>query len=304
VAPAASVELRAGERGVLRLGSRPLLMGVVNASPDSFSDGGRWRTLEDQVALAHSLAAAGADALDVGGESGVANTPAVDPEAEIERVVPLVARIVDELPDVLVSVDTYKPVVARAAVAAGASLVNDVSGLSDLGVAEVCAASGAALVIVHTRAAPKEKLLDPRWDGRVADDARAFFEERIALAGARGVAREQIVLDPGPDLGKTPAQTVEALRSLDAYHAFGRPLLLAISRKDFLGVVTGRPPAQRDAATVAALSWGLDAGAHIFRVHDVAAAADFVAVRSVLRGEASLPSSAELADDLRREPAR
>jgi dihydropteroate synthase len=303
VAPGASVELRAGER-VLQLGSRPLLMGVVNASPDSFSDGGRWPTLDDRVALARDLAAAGADALDVGGESGVTNTPPVDPEVEIERVVPLVSRIVDELPNVLVSVDTYKPVVARAAVAAGASLVNDVSGLRDPGVAEVCAASGAALVIVHTRAAPKEKLLDPRWDGRVVDDARAFFEKRIVLAGARGVAREQIVLDPGPDLGKTPAQTVEALRSLDAYHAFGRPLLLAISRKDFLGVVTGRAPARRDAATLAVLSWGVDAGAHIFRVHDVAAAADFVAVRSVLRGEASLPSGSRLEDELRREPAR
>jgi dihydropteroate synthase len=112
------------------------------------------------------------------------------------------------------------------------------------------------------------------------------------------------VLDPGPDLGKTPAQTVEALQSLDAYQAFGRPLLLAISRKDFLGVVTGRPPAQRAAATLAALSWGVDAGAHIFRVHDVRAAADFVAVRSVLRGEASLQSAARLADGLRREPAR
>jgi dihydropteroate synthase len=303
VAPGASVELRAGER-VLQLGARPLLMGVVNASPDSFSDGGSWPTLDDQVALARDLAAAGADALDVGGESGVTHTPPVDPEVEIERVVPLISRIVDELPDVLVSVDTYKPVVARAAVTAGASLVNDVSGLRDLGVAEVCAASGAALVIVHTRAAPKEKLLDPRLDGRVADDARAFFEERIALAGAWGVAREQIVVDPGPDLGKTPGQTVEALRSLDAYHAFGRPLLLAISRKDFLGVVTGRPPGQRDAATLAALSWGVDGGAHIFRVHDVAAAADFIAVRSVLRGEASLPSGARLADELRREPAR
>jgi dihydropteroate synthase len=303
VPPGASVELRAGER-VLQLGSRPLLMGVVNASPDSFSDGGRWPTLDDQFALARDLAAAGADALDVGGESGVTNTPPLDPEVEIERVVPLISRIVDELPEVLVSVDTYKPAVARAAVAAGASLVNDVSGLRDVGLAEVCAASGAALVIVHTRAAPKEKLLDPRWDGRVVEDTRAFFEERIALAGARGVAREQIVLDPGPDLGKTPAQTVEALRSLDTYHAFGRPLLLAISRKDFLGVVTGRPPAQRDAATLAALSWGLDAGAHIFRVHDVAAAADFVAVRSVLGGEPSLPSRARLADELRRERAR
>lgn len=294
-----SIELRAGDR-VLRLGERPHLMGVVNTSPDSFSDGGRWPTLEAQFERACELADAGATILDVGGESGVTNRPAVPPEEEIARVVPLIERVADAL-DVVVSVDTYKPEVARAAIRAGAGMVNDISGLRSPDVAGACVETGAALVIVHTRAAPKEKLLDPRWDGRVVEDAHAFLHERMTLAMERGVADAQIVLDPGPDLGKTPAQTVEVLHALESFHALGRPLLLAVSRKDFLGVITGRRPAERDAATLAALGYGLDAGAHIFRVHDVAAAADFVAVRAVLRGEAKVAADARLADELRRE---
>jgi dihydropteroate synthase len=297
-----SVALRAGDR-VLRLGpggDGPLLMGVVNASPDSFSDGGRWATTDDQLALARSLVAAGASVLDVGGESGVTNAPPVDPAVEVERVVPLIERIAAEL-DVLVSVDTYKPTVASEALAAGATIVNDVSGLRDPALAEVCARRGAALVIAYTRGEPKLRLLDPRWDGRVVADAHAFFAERIALAEAAGVAPEALVLDPGPDLGKTPAQTVEILRELGSFRSFGRPLLLAVSRKDFLGVVTGRAPAQRGAATLATVAHGVDAGADLVRVHDVAATADFLAVRAVLRGEASIPADARLDEALRRE---
>ena len=297
-----SLELRAGGRA-LPLGKGPLLMGVVNASPDSFSDGGWRSTVDEQVALARALVAAGATILDVGGESGVTNSPPVAPEMEIERLAPLIERIADEL-DVVVSVDTYKPAVAQAAIAAGATMVNDVSGLRDPAVAEVCGRGGAALVIVHTRAKPKVKLLDPGWDGRVVQDAHAFLAERMALAEAQGVPRERMVLDPGPDLGKTPEQTVEVLRDLASFHALDRPLLLAVSRKDFVGVITGRPPAERGAGTLAALAHGLDAGAHILRVHDVGAAADFIAVRAVLRGGADLPAGARLADALRREPAR
>ena len=286
----------------LRLGDRPLLMGVVNATPDSFSDAGRYATLGARVERARSLVEAGADIVDIGGESGVTNRPAVAPDEEIARVVPLIERVAAEL-DTVVSVDTYKPPVARAAIAAGAAIVNDISGLRDPELADVCAETGAALVVMHTRAEPKEKLLDRRFDGRAAEDARSFLAERMALAILRGVAPEQIVLDPGPDFGKTPAQTVEVLRALPSFHALGRPLLLAVSRKDFLGVITGRPPAERGAATLAALSFGLDAGAHIFRVHDVAAAADFIAVRAVLRGDVELPPDASLVEELRRQPA-
>jgi len=290
--------VRAGAR-TLELGSRPWLMGIVNATPDSFSDGGVHRTLDQRVALARELLDAGADVIDVGGESGVTNRPAVDPQEEIARVVPLIERVAGEL-GAVVSVDTYKPAVAAAAIEAGACIVNDVSGLRDPALADVCAQTGAALVLMHTRAAPKEKLLDARWDGRVAADVVAFLRERMALARERGVAEEQLILDPGPDFGKTPAQTVEALRRLDDVHALGRPILLALSRKDFLGAITGRAPRERGAATLAALAWGLDAGGHVFRLHDVAAAADFVAVRDVLAGRRELDAGARLAEALRR----
>jgi dihydropteroate synthase len=191
--------------------------------------------------------------------------------------------------------------VAAAAIAAGAAIVNDVSGLRDPELADVCAATGAGLVLMRTRAAPKEKLLDRRWDGRMADDVVAFLRERIALACGRGVDERQLILDPGPDFGKTPAQTVEVLRRLADVRAFGRPVLLAISRKDFVGAITGRPPRERLAGTLAALGWGADAGAHIFRVHDVREAADYLAVRDVLAGRRELAPDAQLPERLRRE---
>jgi dihydropteroate synthase len=291
--------VRAGDR-TLAFGERPWLMGIVNATPDSFSDAGDHRTLDQRVALARELLAAGADVIDVGGESGVTNRPAVDAREEIARVVPVIERIAGEL-GAIVSVDTYKPPVAAAAIAAGACIVNDVSGLRDPALADVCAETGAALVVMHTRAAPKQKLLDPALDGRMAGDVVAFLRERIALARERGVAEEQLIVDPGPDFGKTPAQTVEVLRRLDEVRALDRPLLMALSRKDFIGAITGRPPRERGAGTLAALAWGLDAGGHVFRLHDVAAAADFIAVRDVLAGRRELAADARLAEELRRE---
>jgi dihydropteroate synthase len=288
--------------GTFELGERPWLMGIVNATPDSFSDGGLHQTLDDRVTLAASLLEAGADVIDIGGESGVTGVPPVAAEEETRRVVPLIERVVGEL-GALVSVDTYKPAVARAAVAAGAAIVNDVSGLMDPELADVCAETGAGLVLMHTRAAPKEKLLDRGWDGRVVADVEQFLRERIATALARGVAFEQIVLDPGPDFGKTPAQTIEVLRALPALRALGRPVLLAVSRKDFIGAITRRPPRARLAGTLAAIGHGVDAGAHILRVHDVAEAADFLAVRAALAGETEVASEVMLATDLRREPS-
>lgn len=289
------MRLRAGDR-VLELGGRPLLMGVVNATPDSFSDAGELNTLEARVARAAELAAAGADILDVGGESAVGGRPPVEAAEEIERVVPVIERIVASL-DVLVSVDTYKPEVAAAAVAAGARMVNDVSGLRDPALAELCAHNGAALVLMHTRVAPKGTLLDPGAYDDVVEDVVVVLRERTAAALSHGVEFEQLVLDPGPDFAKTPAQTVAVLRSLARLHELGRPLLLAVSRKDFIGAVTGRPARERDAGTLAALAAGVDAGAQIVRVHDVAGAADFLAVRAVLRGERELAPAEGLTPD-------
>jgi dihydropteroate synthase len=276
-------------------------MGIVNATPDSFSDGGDRQTLQERVELAARLLDEGADVIDVGGESGVTNRPPVSAEEEIERTLPLVERVAGEL-GALVSVDTYKPEVAQAALAAGAAIINDVSGLRDLTLAEICARTGAALVLMHTRAAPKQKLLDPSLDGQIAADVEGFLSERIAIALDRGMVSEQLLLDPGPDFGKTPAQTIEALRAMERLHRLGRPLLLAASRKDFVGAITGRPPRQRLGGTLAAVGFGLDAGAHMLRVHDVAATADYVAVRAALRGDAEVTPSLRLPVELRREP--
>jgi dihydropteroate synthase len=256
------------------------LMGILNATPDSFSEGRGEEAFATRLARGRALIAAGADILDIGGESARGDRPPVSAAEEISRVCELIRELSRQ---VVVSVDTYKPEVAEAAIAAGASIVNDVSGLRDVALAEVCARGGAALVLTHTRAAPKETVLDPATYDDVVADVVAFLRERIAVAEAAGVA--ELILDPGPDFAKTPAQTVAVLRRLDALRALGRPILLAVSRKDFLGAITGRPPAERDPATLAALAEGVDRGASILRVHDVAGAADFLAVRAVLRGE-------------------
>jgi dihydropteroate synthase len=287
-------------RHVLELGNRPWLMGVVNASPDSFSDGGRYRTLEQRVELAAEQLRSGADILDVGGESASTNRAPIEIEEEIERVAPLIERVVREL-DAIVSVDTYKPAVARASIAAGASIVNDVSGLRDPELAEVCARSGAALVVMHTRAAPKQRLQDPDLYEDITQEVLGFLEERVAAALAAGVAREQIIVDPGPDFAKTPAQTIELLANVTRLHSLGCPLLMAISRKDFIGALTGRAPRERLAGTLASLAYGVDAGAHIFRMHDVAAASDYLTVRAALRGELAPGRDLTLAEELRHD---
>jgi dihydropteroate synthase len=273
---------------------RPLLMGIVNASPESFSDGGGVGGLDDQVERALSM---GADIVDVGGESGVTDRPPVPAAEEAARVVPLVERLAAE--GVIVSVDTWKADVARAALDAGAAMINDVSGLLEPGVADACAETGAALVVMHTRARPKEKAFPGYAD--VMADVLDFLRERMQLALARGVGEEQLVIDPGPDFAKTPAETVAVLRRLRELQQLGRPVLLAASRKDFLGALCDRPPADRLAGTLAAVGEGVDAGAAIVRVHDVAATRDFLTVRAALRGEAEVPRELRLDARLRRQ---
>lgn len=278
---------------------RPWLMGVLNASPDSFSDGDA-AGVDARVERARELLAAGADLIDIGGESAITGVPAVTAEEEAARVVPLIERVAGEL-GALVCVDTYKPAVAQAAVAAGAAIVNDVSGLLDLGLADVCARTGAALVVMHTRTPPKVRRRDPGLYDDVVADVLAFLGERMAAACERGMREEQLMVDPGPDFAKTPAQTVEVLRRLDELHALGRPILLAASRKDFIGALTCRSPSERLAGTLAAVAEGVDAGAHMLRVHDVRDVADFLAVRGVLRGERAVPDELVLARELRHE---
>jgi dihydropteroate synthase len=289
--------LRAGGLDV-ELGPEPWLMGIVNASPDSFSDGGMHESLDAQLRLAEQLLSDGAHLLDIGGESASTERPQVEAEREIELVAPLVERIVTEF-GAIVSVDTYKPAVARAAIAAGAKIVNDVSGLRDPELAEVCAKTGAGLVLMHTAAAPRERRQDPDLYDDVAEEVHAFLSARIELALERGMSAEQLIVDPGPDFAKTPAQTIRLMSSAELLHDLGRPVLMAISRKDFIGALTGRPPRERGAGTLAAFADGLDRGAHVFRIHDVAAAADFLAVRSALRDRSAPQEGLRLSEEIR-----
>ena len=289
------IDLRLRHRTVAVEPGRPLIMGIVNAGEDSFSDAVRLDTLERQVQHGLALAAEGADLLDVGAESGVTYTPAATAGEEAARVVPLVERLVAE--GVSVSVDTWKPEVAGAALDAGAVMLNDVSGLRDPALADLAARTGAALVLMHTRAEPKQEAFPDYED--VAGDVETFLRERMALARAHGVADEQIVLDPGPDFAKTPQETVAVLRDVERLRALGRPLLLAVSRKYFLGAITGRPPAERLAGTLAAAAWAVDAGAAILRVHDVAAVRDALAVKAVLEGRAEVPAFDAGAEELK-----
>ena len=291
------MRLRLGERAVGLENGGPLVVGILNVTPDSFSDGGRWHGADAQVARGLELAAAGAHVVEVGGESSVSDRAPVAAALEIERVVPVVRRLAAE--GVTVAVDTWKAEVARAALEAGAAMVNDVSGLRDLGVAEACAKSGAALVVTHTRGEPKRKAF-PRYDDLVSEVVD-FLRSRLAAAERCGVAREQLIVDPGLDLAKTPAGSVDLLRRLGELRSLGRPVMLAASRKDFIGAITGRPPADRLAGTLAAIGAGLDAGAALLRVHDVAEVADFLRVRGALRGELAVEPGLRLDERLRHE---
>jgi dihydropteroate synthase len=286
--------------GVLSIGTTPLVMGVVNATPNSFSDGGELRTLADQVARAEALLADGADLIDVGGQSGVTNEAEIPVEVEIERVLPLVRALAER--GAVLSVDTYRPEVARAAIEAGAAIVNDTSGLLYPEVAAICAEAGAGLVVMHNRGRPKQRLTDPTLYEDVVEDVVGFLGERIAVAAEQGLAAEHLIVDPGPDFAKTPAQTVTVLRELDRVEALGRPVLLALSRKDFLGVITGRRPRERLAATLAAIAAVGGRPGQILRVHDVAEVRDLLRVLAVLRGDEELAEHAVLAEHLRREP--
>jgi dihydropteroate synthase len=203
----------------------------------------------------------------------------------------------------MVSVDTYRPQVARAALAAGAAIVNDVSGLLYPEVAAICARAGAGLVIMHTRARPKQRIDDPSlYDDDVTADVVAFLAQRIAVAAQQGLSAEHVIVDPGPDFAKTPAQTVRVLRDLDQVEALGRPVLLALSRKDFVGAITQRRPKSRLAGTLGAIASLSGRPGQILRVHDVAEVRDLLSVLAVMRGDVELDPELVLAEGLRREP--
>ena len=268
-------------------------MGVVNVTPDSFSDGGAF--LDRDAAIRHGLrlAAEGADLLDVGGES---TRPGADPVTEREeraRVIGVIEGIRAQDAAVRISIDTSKAGVAAAALDAGADYVNDVTALrGDPEMPALVAERGVDVCLMHMLGTPRTMQAQARYDD-VVDDVRAFLEERIEAAVAAGVARERIEVDPGIGFAKTAEHNLELLRRLRELTALGRPLVLGTSRKSFLGLITGRETADRVPATLATLVMGLERGATVFRVHDVAPARDalLVAAATLLRMPTSAPSS-------------
>jgi dihydropteroate synthase len=254
------------------------IMGVVNVTPDSFSDGGAF---EDHVAaIAHGrrLVAEGAAIVDVGGESTRPGADPVSTEEELRRVLPVVEGIAGLGLPAQISIDTMKLAVAEAAVDAGASYVNDVTAFRhEPELAGLVADRGVDCCLMHMLGEPRTMQENPRY-GDVVDDVKAFLEERMTAAIAAGVAEERIQLDPGIGFGKTLEHNLELLRRLDELVALGRPLVIGTSRKSFLGRLTGRDVTERVHATVATSVIALERGARVFRVHDVAATADALAV--------------------------
>jgi dihydropteroate synthase len=281
--------------------TRPLLMGVVNANPDSFSDPGR-RRRPDVVERAIGLVDAGATLIDVGAQSAITGRPPVDAVAEATAVAPTVAEIVSACPEAVVSVDPFKPAVAEAALEAGAQLFNDVSGLRDRAIARLCGAYGAGLVVMHTTAPPLTRLQRGDRYVNVAAEVGRFLRRQVEVALVQGVSPGAVVVDPGIDFTKTPGQTVELLRGINHVVALGYPVLLAVSRKDFVGAVTDRQPSHRGAGTLGAVAALRHVPRQILRVHDVAAVRDFLLVLDVLTGELGVEPGLTLPEHLRHEP--
>lgn len=258
-------------------------MGVLNVTPDSFSDGGEWFDHAAAVRRGHELVAQGAEIVDVGGESTRPGAEPVGEAEELARVVPVIDAL--RAVDAQLSVDTSKASVARVALAAGAAYVNDVTALrGDPGMASLVAEAGCDVCLMHMLGEPRTMQKDPRYDDVVAD-VKAFLEERMAAAVAAGIAEERIALDPGIGFGKTLEHNLELLRRLDEIVALGRPVVVGTSRKSFLGRITGRDdPHQRVMGTVATNVLAYERGASIFRVHDVAATRDALAVAAATLG--------------------
>jgi dihydropteroate synthase len=256
-------------------------MGIVNASPDSFSGDGLQTELA-AVTQARRFIEAGADLVDVGGESTRPGSEGVSAEEELRRVIPVVTALAAR-GGPPISVDTSKPEIARAAVAAGAGLINDVWGLRQPGMLEVAAETGAAVCIMHMQGQPRDMQHCPHYEDVMAE-VRSFLEERMRAAVAAGVAEAQIILDPGFGFGKTVAHNLELVRRLPELCALGRPVLLGASRKRTIGEITGRPLEARLAGSVAMHTLGVANGASVIRAHDVAATADMVRVVAAVRG--------------------
>ena len=285
--------------------STPDLLGIVNVNPDSFSDPHSRSEVAEHVTFARRLLADGATMLDLGAQSATTDVPPEDPADEVAVLVPTIEALRE---DTTLSIDTYKVEVAGPVLAAGAHVLNDYSGISQPDVVGLCADHGATYVLTHNEGRPKERLTDPRRYGDVVDAITRFVEPRLERCLAAGLASEDVWIDPGVDLSKTPAQTLAMLRATQTLlDRFDQRLLLAISRKDVLGAALRRGPRERDAGTLALALWLAseveDPDRLVLRVHDPRAVADGLRTWGLLEGTEELPADATLDRDLFRASA-
>jgi dihydropteroate synthase len=262
----------------------PIVMGVVNVTPDSFSDGGEWLDPREAIAHGRDLVAQGAAILDIGGESTRPGAQPVTEAEELRRVVPVLEGLADA--GARLSIDTSKAAVAAAAIDAGATVVNDVTALrGDPAMAALVADRGCDVCLMHMLGEPRTMQRDPRYDD-VVDDVKAFLARRLELAVGAGISEQRVWLDPGIGFGKTTDHNLELLARLDEIVALGRPVVIGTSRKSFLGTITGRDAGERVPGTIATNVLALARGARVFRVHDVAQARDALLVAAAtLRGK-------------------
>ncbi len=269
------------------------MMGVVNVTPDSFSDGGRYFDAEAAVAHAIQLVEEGADLLDIGAESTRPGADPVDEAEELRRAIPVVTAVARAV-TVPISIDTSKASVAQAALDAGAVLVNDVTALrGDPAMAEVIARTGAGIVLMHMQGTPRTMQQVPHHYEDVIGEVAAFFEERIRFATAHGIGQRQIVLDPGIGFGKLLVHNLTLLARLHRFACFGCPLLVGVSRKTFLGQLVDRPVQERQWATAAAVAMAVERGAGVLRVHDVRAMKDVMQVTVAISQETTISMKAQ-----------
>lgn len=277
-----------GGDGLLEVSNRPLVMGVLNITPDSFSDGGHWLQPDRAVARAETMVAEGADLLDLGAEStrpggGVYGNGAKDvpAEEELRRLLPVLTAVRRRVP-VPISVDTRKAAVAREAIDAGADIVNDISALADPDMAEVVTRAGCPIVLMHSRGRLDSMQTDIDFK-HVVDEVTSELANLTDQARARGIPRQQILIDPGIGFGKTVGQNLQLLRHLDRVSSIGQPVLVGASRKSFIGEVGGAEPGQRLPGSLAAAAWAAHHGVAIIRVHDVAETIQFLDVWDAIR---------------------
>lgn len=274
---------------VWELGEFPRLMGILNVTPDSFSDGGNWIGVDAAVEHGRALAGQGADVIDVGGESTRPGAEPVTASEEIRRVIPVIERL-SKLVDVPISIDTMKAEVAREAMTAGATIVNDITAMTfDPDMARVVAQSDCGVILMHMQGTPQTMQLDPRYDNAVGEIS-SYLDERVRAAQQAGIDPERIVLDPGIGFGKTAEHNVAILQNIAAFRASGRPVLIGHSRKGFLSKILGRPVQDRLAATIGVSIAAAHQRADLLRIHDVAAVRDALQAWRVGLGS-DLPSS-------------